>query len=114
MTRMRRNGMVAFALIVTAAITTACDDDAAGPDDDTVTIAMRDNSFDPATRTVERGTTVRWVNQGGTQQNTRATSAWQSENLSPGEDFEVTLQNAGTYDYSCTLHEGMDGSIVVE
>lgn len=113
MSRFRRTRIAFAALILVAA--TACGGDAAGPDDDTVTIAMRDNTFDPATRTVERGTTVRWVNQGSTQHNTRAgTNAWQSDNLSPGEDFEVTLQNPGTYDYTCSLHQGMNGSIVVQ
>lgn len=110
----RRTGIAAAVLAMT--VLTACGEDSAGPDDDeTVTINMRDNQFDPATRNVERGTTVRWVNQGSTAHNTRAsTNAWQSDNLTPGEDFEVTLQNPGTYDYSCTLHEGMDGTIVVE
>jgi plastocyanin len=112
MIRFRRVGIVAAALFLAA--TTACDD-AAGPDGDTVTIAMRDNQFDPTSRTVARGTTVRWVNQGSTAHNTRAaTNAWQSDNLPPGEDFEVTLQNPGTYDYTCTLHQGMNGTIVVQ
>lgn len=112
MMRFSRTG-IAAAMIVAVSLA-ACDDDSTGPGDDTVTIEMRDNQFDPASRTVARGTTVRWVNEGSTAHNTRAgTGAWQSENLTPGEDFEVTLQNPGTYAYSCTLHDGMNGTLVV-
>jgi len=113
MNRIRRTGMAVAILAI--GLLTACDDDSSGPDEDTVTISVRDNNFQPAERTVDRGTTVRWVNEGNTAHNTRANNnAWQSDNLAPGEDFEVTLQTAGTYDYACTLHEGMTGRIIVQ
>ena len=86
MIRFRRVGIVAAVLFLAA--TTACDD-AAGPDGDTVTIAMRDNQFDPTSRTVARGTTVRWVNQGSTAHNTLAATNACCEPLKVPPDVEV-------------------------
>lgn len=33
--------------------------------------------------------------------------------LQPGEKFELTLNEKGTYDYFCALHTGMQGTIIV-
>ena len=35
------------------------------------------------------------------------------EFLNPGESFEYTFDRAGDFDYECTIHPGMDGSITV-
>jgi plastocyanin len=92
----------------------ACGDDGTGPDD-TVTIEMRDNTFSPATRAVDVGTTVRWVNEGTVQHNTTGEGGvWQSSNLNPDQSFQRTFSTAGTFDYECTLHEGMTGTITVD
>ena len=102
--------------IVLAAAVAACGSDSSGPDDDdTVTIEMRDNLFSPASRSVSPGTTVRWVNEGSVAHNTTGESSlWASQNLNPGQSYERTFATAGTFEYECTLHVGMTGTITVQ
>lgn len=108
----RTRPLLALALI---AGLSACGSDSSGPDDDRVTIEMRDNTFSPATRTVTAGTTVRWVNEGNVAHNsTGAGNLWVSQNLNPGQSFDRTFPSAGTFEYVCTLHAGMSGTIVVQ
>jgi hypothetical protein len=79
------------------------------------TVIMQDNSFNPATRTVSVGTTVRWVNNGSLAHNTISdTGVWTSANVNPGADFQHTFGTAGSFPYRCTLHAGMTGTIVVQ
>ena len=33
--------------------------------------------------------------------------------LQPGETYDLTLNEKGTYDYYCALHTGMQGKIIV-
>ncbi|MDX6750713.1 plastocyanin/azurin family copper-binding protein [Geminicoccaceae bacterium 1502E] len=86
--------------------------------------------FDPIGLLIEPGQTVRWVNQA----NVHTTTAYHPENdgrplriperarpwdsgylVEPGEQFEVTLEVPGVYDYCCAPHEaaGMVGRIIV-
>ena len=93
----------------------SCDSDPADEGGDTVTIDMRDFQFDPATQPIDVGTTVRWVNAGSEPHNTTsATDVWQSADLAPGQSFQREFNTAGTFQYSCTLHEGMNGTITVQ
>jgi plastocyanin len=39
--------------------------------------------------------------------------AWPTTRLAPTETFEVTFPQAGEFDYICTIHQGMAGTIVV-
>ncbi|CAN5891406.1 hypothetical protein BH23GEM9_BH23GEM9_01900 [soil metagenome] len=78
-------------------------------------VTMGDNTFNPTPVTVPVGRVVRWVN-GGTQAHntTSSTGIWASTSLSPGGTFERTFATAGTFQYSCTLHDGMTGTVVVQ
>lgn len=80
-----------------------------------VVVSMSDNAFAPASVTVARGATVRWVNNGATPHNTTSSgTGWASSNLNPGQSFERTMATAGTFAYTCTLHPGMNGTVVVQ
>jgi plastocyanin len=67
--------------------------------------------FRPANLTVERGTRVRWVNKDGITHTT--TSDLWNERLSPGEKFTRRFRRAGTFEYRCTIHPTMTGTITV-
>jgi plastocyanin len=85
------------------------------PPADPNTVAMQDNSFNPASRTVSAGTTVRWVNNGSFAHNTVSDDGvWASGNLDTGASFQHTFAAAGTFAYRCTLHAGMTGTVVVQ
>lgn len=104
------------AIVLSAGVLVACseDDDGTGPED-LETIEMEDFSFEPQTLTIDVGSAVRWTNEGNVAHNTRSeTQDWSSTNLSPGQSFDRTFTTTGTFPYECTLHPGMEGTVVVQ
>jgi plastocyanin len=77
-------------------------------------------AYDPQDLTVEVGYTVTWTNNdtvahtvtAGTPDN--PTGEFDSGTIQPGETFSYTFDQAGTFDYYCTLHPDMTGSVTVE
>ncbi len=65
---------------------------------------------------VVAGTTVRWRNAGTTTHRLvrRLGNATVIEELSPGQTETTTFAEPGTYEYFCTVHEGMSGTITVD
>jgi plastocyanin len=45
---------------------------------------------------------------------THTDGAFDSGNLSPGDTFTFTFDEAGSFDYFCQIHPGMTGSITIE
>jgi halocyanin-like protein len=82
--------------------------------------------FDPADITIDAGTTVRWVWTGqGSQHNVVEADgdqplddpSFESELVATeGHEFTHTFEEAGTYDYVCSVHtaQNMVGSVQVE
>lgn len=84
----------------------------------TVSIRMKENSFDPNFVTVKVGTTIRWTNEDSryhtvTYTGTGATR-FDSGRLAKGESFSNTFTEPGRYIYADTQHASMTGTILVE
>jgi plastocyanin len=80
-----------------------------------MTVAVRNNLFDPATLEVPVNSTVTWVwNSGGVEHNVTFQSGPSSGNRTSGS-FVRTFQTAGTYAYVCAIHgaQGMTGVVNV-
>jgi plastocyanin len=75
-------------------------------------VAVRDYQFEPASLTVEAGATVTWVWEGRAPHDVVG-QGFESPDQSSGT-FRHTFGQPGTYAYECTIHPGMEGSIVVE
>jgi putative oxidoreductase len=75
-------------------------------------VAVRDYQFAPPSLLVEAGDTVTWTWEGRAPHNVVG-QAFQSRDQSSGT-FRHTFQEPGTFAYECTIHPGMEGSIVVE
>lgn len=69
------------------------------------------NTFTPANTKVSQGTTVTWSFQ-GTHTTTSNQSFWNSGQRSSGT-YSEGMPSAGRFPYHCTIHAGMNGSIVV-
>ncbi|HEY2376471.1 MAG TPA: plastocyanin/azurin family copper-binding protein [Gemmatimonadaceae bacterium] len=74
-------------------------------------------SFDPAQADIGAGATVTFTWAGGVTHNltwltTPSPTPPNSGDMSSGS-VQVTLNTPGTYNYHCTIHAGMDGSITV-
>lgn len=89
--------------------------------DGSMTVQMVSNTYQPGTLTVSAGTTVIWENDedpNGTDvthdiiSDDNVTLA--SDYLSPGQTYAVTLTTPGTYHYLCDLHNGMEGTVIVQ
>jgi plastocyanin len=83
------------------------------PPPGTDTINVIDNDFDPGTKTVSVGSTVRWTNQGALPHTVTLAGVFDSGIFMPGETYSRTFTTPGTYDYLCTLHQGMSGTLIV-
>jgi plastocyanin len=119
-------------LLLSLVVIGACSGDPSG-------IAMKDQIFTPASFEVQAGSTVTFTNDSGQAHTVTAvqdglpegaeyfaSGGFGSESearddvgaglIDPGETFELTLTEPGTYRYVCLPHEnlGMRGTIVVE
>lgn len=84
-------------------------------DETKVTIAIGDMAtvgFVPTTITVKHGTTITWTNNDVTA-HTVTGNGWASGNLDPGASYSHTFNTAGSYDYHCTIHTVMQGTVNV-
>lgn len=80
--------------------------------DVTITIGQRDIGFVPTTFTVKKGTRVTWTNRDVTD-HTVTGSGWGSELLSPEQSYSRVFNTVGSFDYHCTVHPTMQGTINV-
>jgi plastocyanin len=72
-------------------------------------------SFEPATVEIAAGDTVRWENTSGLPHTVTSTSGGMDfdESLSSTGSVSITFDEPGTYEYECTIHPGMAGTVVV-
>lgn len=77
------------------------------------TVDIVDNDFDPSPLRIAVGGRVAWTNV-GVLPHTVTADGFDSGVMRPGDTFEWTFEETGTYDYLCALHPGMTGRIVVE
>lgn len=76
-------------------------------------IAVEDFEFSPTEKTFKVGETVKWKNTGEQIHNVKGTGFF-SRGMDPDATYTVTFKKPGSYDYLCTLHPQMKGTVVVE
>ena len=89
---------------------------AAPPASRVVQIAVVDNRFEPPNVEVPAGTLVRWTNSGTDDHDvvSEDLKTIESPLLKPGMVFETTFTQPGSIAYFCSLHVGMDATLVVK
>jgi plastocyanin len=79
---------------------------------------MQNTAFNPSTRTITAGTEVTWINKDPTTHDvtylTGPVVFGPSGTLVQGSIFSFTFTTPGTYTYHCTIHAGMNGTIIVQ
>jgi plastocyanin len=77
-------------------------------------VSIENFAFNPATLTVHVGSTVTWTNH---DEEPHTVAANDGSFHSPGLDgkgtYSYTFQKAGTFDYVCSIHPSMHGTVVV-
>jgi plastocyanin len=77
-------------------------------------VAISGFAFDPPSLTVKVGTTVKWTNQDSAPHTVASDGGdWESGQLSQGNSFTRTFDQAGTFAYHCSVHPAMKGTVVV-
>jgi plastocyanin len=116
----RRLPGVLVALALAAVVLTGCGGDeggggtaAAAPVTGVTEVAAKDNQFTPAAIQVTAGTTVTWTFDDRFVPHNVNGDGWTSGDPKARGTFTHTFDRPGTYDYRCTLHDGMDGRVVV-
>jgi plastocyanin len=78
------------------------------------TVKLDGCTFAPTITRVPVGAEVRWINDSSSPHDvTGRRFEWGSEQLSTGDSFSRRFAEAGVYPYSCSLHPGMAGVVVV-
>jgi LPXTG-motif cell wall-anchored protein len=78
-------------------------------------VTIRDYAFSPRTVTVQPGDTVTWTNRDGVRHSATAEDgSFDTGLLGNGQSGEHTFREAGSYEYVCTPHPNMQGTVVVE
>ena len=87
---------------------------AAAPPRATVRAGMRNLAYEPARLTVAAGTTIIWRNNDQVEHTvTAADRSWDSGTIRPGATWQRTFTRPGTYEFFCTPHPFMKGTVVV-
>jgi plastocyanin len=82
------------------------------PSNATVLISLA--SYQPSSLTVPAGTTVTWINRDVVRHTvTSDEGLFDSGRLGSGESFSYTFKESGTFNYHCTIHTFMRGTVIV-
>jgi plastocyanin len=79
-------------------------------------VTIQNFSFTPKVTTITVGSTITWTNNDSTVHTITSndSSFTSSAVISPGQSYSYTFTNAGTYNYHCSLHTSMTGTVVVQ
>jgi plastocyanin len=78
------------------------------------TINIKNFAFDPNSITVKLGSTVRWLNHDSVPHRILFADGADSNVLAPSQSWSRKFDQTGTYDYACTIHPAMQGTVIVE
>ena len=79
-------------------------------------VKIADMAFSPAQITIKKGTKVTWTNSDSVSHDVKENDGKNgpsSSTLSPGQSYSFTYNETGTYNYYCSIHPEMTGSVTV-
>ena len=82
----------------------------------TNSVTIQDMAFSPANITVKAGTTITWTNSDSdahTVTESDSKTGPNSGTLENGKSYTFTYDTPGTYQYHCTIHPSMMGTVTV-
>jgi len=93
--------------------TTSADAPSDAPAEGTAPV-IQNFAFDPDPISIAVGDTVTWTNEDGTTHTVTADDdSFDSGNLSSGDTFSQTFDEAGEFTYHCNIHSSMTGTVTV-
>lgn len=77
-------------------------------------ISIKEDSFEPATISISKGSQVTWVNK-DSQTHQIASDLFEEETLTTDSSFTITFEKEGTFTYHDTLNPAkLQGTIIVK
>ncbi|HEX5395430.1 MAG TPA: cupredoxin family copper-binding protein [Candidatus Saccharimonadales bacterium] len=79
-------------------------------------VTISNFSFSPSDISVKKGTTVTWTNSDSVQHTVTVDSGNdgpKSQPLSNGQSYSFTFNDEGTFNYHCSFHPEMHGTVTV-
>ncbi len=77
-------------------------------------VKLKGEKFNPADITVAKGTTVTWSNDDSIEHTVTADGgAFNSGTIKSGVNFGYTFNEAGVFEYHCSIHPTMKGKVTV-
>jgi plastocyanin len=76
-------------------------------------VDIKNFAFNPDTITVAKGTQVTWTNSDNAPHTATASGTFDTGTLRNGASKAITLDKPGTYNYICTIHPSMKGTVTV-
>lgn len=86
----------------------------AGQAAETKTVTIENLKFQPATLSVKQGDTVVWKNADLFPHTATAPGGFDSKEIAANGTWKFTAKKKGTFQYICTLHPTMKGTLVVK
>lgn len=71
-------------------------------------------AFNPSNLTVSIGETVKWINDDSVAHTVTSDGNFRSGELKTGDSYEFRFATPGIYDYSCSIHPSMKGTVLVK
>jgi plastocyanin len=78
------------------------------------TVTIEGVKYDPPTVTVKQGDSVTWTNKDPYPHTVTAPGAFDSKEIGADRKWTYVARKPGRYDYICTLHPNMKGTLVVQ
>ncbi len=100
-----------LAALVTTVLGAGCS--TGGVNGPSYSVSVIDNAFTPKQLTVPVGQNVSWV-WSGTQPHDVVFNDGPSSEVQTNGQFDRSFPTAGTFSYICSLHSGMNGTIIVQ
>jgi len=69
--------------------------------------------FEPGDVTISVGDSVTWTNDASAAHTSTATDGTWNSQLTSGQSMTQTFDAAGTFDYFCSIHPSMTGTVTV-
>jgi plastocyanin len=106
-----RHSILILTLVVSAALVGASPKD---PESPNITVRIRDLQYQPANVNLKIGQSVTWINADDRDHTVTAVdNSFDSGNLKPGASYTFRFNKAGSFQYVCTYHPRMRGSVQV-
>jgi len=88
---------------------------AAIPATTSITVNIKNLSFDPNTINIKTGTKVTWINNDNVAHTITSDSGdlLKSPIITPGRSFSFTFTDPGSENYHCSIHTMMKGNVTI-